>query len=114
MTTMDHPLPKFTEAKQEALDAFERDYFTKLDAATQGNVSEMARWSGMQRAHIRLYLDRHGIGGRAPVGRPRDAARAALARLAEIISPRDGETLEEAAARLAKGKRRTPRKAVAP
>lgn len=96
---------RFVDAKRAVVEAFERDYFTHLHEAAQGNISEMARCAGMERVHLRAYLGRYGIGGRAPTGRPRDADRASLARLTKIIAPRDGETLEEAAARLAAARR---------
>lgn len=112
MTTTEHPPHlRFTEAKQHAIDEFELKYFTRLHDHTQGNISEMARLAGMQRAHVRGYLERHGVGGRAPVGRPADVARATVARLTEIVAPRDGETLEDAVARLVVRKRRAQRKA---
>ena len=31
---------------------------------SKGNVSEMARRAGMERAHVRAYLRRHGIGAK--------------------------------------------------
>jgi DNA-binding NtrC family response regulator len=51
----------FSEAKRSALMGFEREYFTNLSAAAKGNVSEMARQSGMERHHIRAYLRKYGI-----------------------------------------------------
>jgi DNA-binding NtrC family response regulator len=51
----------FSEAKRSALTAFERDYFTNLSAAAKGNVSEMARQSGMERHHVRAYLRKYGL-----------------------------------------------------
>ena len=50
----------FGEAKRVAMAAFERDYFPTSPAA-QGNVSEMARQSGMERHHVRAYLRKHNI-----------------------------------------------------
>jgi hypothetical protein len=103
-------IQKFIDAKRAAIDAFERGYFGSLHEQAQGNVSEMARQSGMQRANLRRYLAIYGIGReRAPGGRP--SARRTLDRLTEIIQPRDGESLVDAAARVAaaaakKGKRR--------
>jgi DNA-binding NtrC family response regulator len=52
---------KFQEAKRDVLARFERDYFAALSEEAKGNVSEMARRAGMERAHVRAYLRRHGI-----------------------------------------------------
>lgn len=51
----------FQEAKRDVLARFEKDYFAALSEEAKGNVSEMARRSGMERAHVRTYLRRHGI-----------------------------------------------------
>jgi DNA-binding NtrC family response regulator len=51
----------FSDAKRGAIASFERDYFTGLSKATKGNVSEMARQSGMERHHVRAYLRKYGI-----------------------------------------------------
>jgi len=56
-----HAVTAFSEAKRAALLTFERDYFTNLAASAAGNVSEMARQSGMERHHIRAYLRKFGI-----------------------------------------------------
>ena len=55
---------QFQEAKREVLARFERDYFAALAEDAKGNVSEMARRAGMERAHVRAYLRRHGIGSK--------------------------------------------------
>ncbi|HEY1954869.1 MAG TPA: sigma 54-interacting transcriptional regulator [Polyangiaceae bacterium] len=55
------PLGGFAEAKRDAVSAFERDYFTALVRRAKGNVSEMARQSGMERHHVRAYLRKYGI-----------------------------------------------------
>jgi DNA-binding NtrC family response regulator len=52
---------QFQEAKRDVLARFERDYFAALADEAKGNVSEMARRAGMERAHVRAYLRRHGI-----------------------------------------------------
>jgi DNA-binding NtrC family response regulator len=52
----------FNAAKRTAIGAFERDYFMGLARRCKGNVSEMARQSGMERHHVRAYLRKHGIG----------------------------------------------------
>lgn len=52
----------FQDAKRDVLARFEREYFAALHAECGGNVSEMARRSAMERAHVRGYLRRHGIG----------------------------------------------------
>jgi len=51
----------FAEAKRQAIGAFEREYFTSLARRAKGNVSEMARQSGMERHHVRAYLRKYGI-----------------------------------------------------
>ncbi len=55
------PQTAFAEAKRRAIAAFEREYFTQLARAAKGNVSEMARQSGMERHHVRAYLRKYGI-----------------------------------------------------
>jgi DNA-binding NtrC family response regulator len=59
------PITAFAEAKRLALLEFERTYFTALSDAAGGNVSEMARQSGMERHHVRAYLRKHKIGSKA-------------------------------------------------
>jgi DNA-binding NtrC family response regulator len=51
----------FGEAKRSAVAAFEREYFTSLAKRCKGNISEMARQSGMERHHVRAYLRKYGI-----------------------------------------------------
>jgi DNA-binding NtrC family response regulator len=51
----------FAEAKRAAVAQFERSYFLELSASSGGNVSEMARRSGMERHHVRAYLRKHGV-----------------------------------------------------
>ena len=51
----------FAEAKRLALVTFERSYFHALSEAAAGNISEMARQSGMERHHVRAYLRKHNI-----------------------------------------------------
>ena len=51
----------FTEAKRIAVAGFEREYFASLSRSAKGNVSEMARQSGMERHHVRAYLRKYGI-----------------------------------------------------
>ena len=55
------PQTAFAEAKRGAISSFERDYFTQLSRGAKGNVSEMARQSGMERHHVRAYLRKYGI-----------------------------------------------------
>jgi DNA-binding NtrC family response regulator len=59
---------KFQDAKKDVLARFERDYFAALSEEAKGNVSEMARRAGMERAHVRTYLRRHGISAKAEAG----------------------------------------------
>ncbi len=51
----------YGEAKRTAITSFEAKYFGDLFRATQGNVSEMARRSGMERHHIRPFLRKLGL-----------------------------------------------------
>jgi DNA-binding NtrC family response regulator len=55
------PTTAFAEAKRKAMVDFERTYFASLGEATAGNVSEMARRSGMERHHVRAYLRKHRL-----------------------------------------------------
>jgi DNA-binding NtrC family response regulator len=56
---------QFQDAKRDVLARFERDYFAALSDESKGNVSEMARRAGMERAHVRAYLRRHGISAKS-------------------------------------------------
>jgi DNA-binding NtrC family response regulator len=56
------PITAFAEAKRQSLQEFERAYFGALHESAGGNVSEMARQSGMERHHVRAYLRKHKIG----------------------------------------------------
>jgi DNA-binding NtrC family response regulator len=56
------PATAFNEAKRASIAAFEREYFSSLTRAAKGNVSEMARQSGMERHHVRAYLRKYGLG----------------------------------------------------
>jgi DNA-binding NtrC family response regulator len=51
----------FSEAKRQAIAGFERSYFNDLHKRSKGNVSEMARRSGMERHHVRAYLRKYGL-----------------------------------------------------
>jgi DNA-binding NtrC family response regulator len=63
---------KFQDAKRDVLARFERDYFAALSDEAKGNVSEMARRAGMERAHVRAYLRRHGISAKADTADAQD------------------------------------------
>jgi DNA-binding NtrC family response regulator len=60
----------FQDAKREVLARFEREYFTALYAECNGNVSEIGRRAAMERAHVRGYLRRHGIGDSSKMKEP--------------------------------------------
>ncbi|HRH00754.1 MAG TPA: sigma 54-interacting transcriptional regulator [Polyangiaceae bacterium] len=51
----------YHDAKRDALQQFERAYFTQLAEATDGNVAEISRRTGLQRTHVRRYLRLHGL-----------------------------------------------------
>ena len=55
------PQSAFGEAKRTAIAAFERTYFSTLARSASGNVSEMARQSGMERHHVRAYLRKYQL-----------------------------------------------------
>ena len=55
------PATAFSEAKRAAIASFEREYFVDLTKRAVGNVSEMARQSGMERHHVRAYLRKYSI-----------------------------------------------------
>jgi DNA-binding NtrC family response regulator len=52
----------YHDAKRAALERFEKDYFSTLAAQTDGKIIEMARLAGLERAHVRKYLQRHDLG----------------------------------------------------
>ena len=51
----------YGEAKRAAIAQFENKYFGDLFRSTNGNVSEMARRSGMERHHIRPFIRKLGL-----------------------------------------------------
>jgi DNA-binding NtrC family response regulator len=51
----------YGQARLQVLREFERTYFTGLMQGTDGNVSEMARRSGMERHHVRAFLKKLGL-----------------------------------------------------
>ncbi|MBL8605417.1 MAG: sigma 54-interacting transcriptional regulator [Myxococcales bacterium] len=51
----------FQDAKQQAVDAFERDYLLKLFEAAEYNLSEAARRSGVDRRYLRDLFKKHNI-----------------------------------------------------
>jgi DNA-binding NtrC family response regulator len=51
----------FAVLRRETLDALEREYFGRLLRETNGNLSEIARKSGLSRSTVREYLERHGL-----------------------------------------------------
>ncbi|HEY8074755.1 MAG TPA: sigma 54-interacting transcriptional regulator [Labilithrix sp.] len=51
----------YHDAKRDALTQFERAYFKQLHDATNGNVAEISRRTGLQRTHVRKYLRMHGL-----------------------------------------------------
>ncbi len=55
------PRLSYAEARQRALERFERGYLEALLAHHGGNVSKAARTSGMNRAYLYRLLARHGL-----------------------------------------------------
>ena len=59
------PTGRFKDAKQDALSLFESAYFTNLVKEAGGNISEIARRSGLERAHVRMYLRKHDLASKS-------------------------------------------------
>ncbi|MFH2010877.1 MAG: sigma 54-interacting transcriptional regulator [bacterium] len=55
------PLDSFRKAREEAMDAFELQYLTRLWSESEGNVSRAARAAGLDRKYLRKLLKRHGL-----------------------------------------------------
>jgi DNA-binding NtrC family response regulator len=53
----------FRAARRQTIEGFEREYFEQLAQQCEGNVSEMARRSGLERSHVRRYLANFGLRG---------------------------------------------------
>ncbi len=51
----------FKEAKDRAIDSFERTYLAELFAKHDGNISQAARSAGLTRRHMRELLRKHGL-----------------------------------------------------
>jgi DNA-binding NtrC family response regulator len=62
----------FAREKQASNMAFEEKYFRNLIDVTGGNISEMARLSGMERCHVRSFLRKYDLYG--DVSRPSEKA----------------------------------------
>jgi DNA-binding NtrC family response regulator len=52
----------YHDAKRAVLDRFEREYFSALQMTAGGRINEIAKLAGLERAHVRKYLRRHGLG----------------------------------------------------
>ena len=51
----------FRDAKEEALQAFERRFFANLIKLTDGNASEAARKASIDRPHLLRMLRKYGL-----------------------------------------------------
>ena len=58
--SVDASLP-YEVARRQALDAFERDYVTRLLERAGDNVAQAARDAGLNRAYLHRLLRRHGL-----------------------------------------------------
>jgi len=56
--------PSFSQARQQSIDAFERQYLSQLIAAHGGKVAEAAQEAGVGRAHLYRLLHKHGLAAR--------------------------------------------------
>jgi DNA-binding NtrC family response regulator len=54
-------LGSFRQSRRTTIQQFERAYFEQLTRQCEGNVSEMARRSGLERSHVRRYLKKMGL-----------------------------------------------------
>ncbi|HEY5922075.1 MAG TPA: sigma 54-interacting transcriptional regulator [Kofleriaceae bacterium] len=59
-TNVDANLP-YEVARRQAIDAFEREYVTRLLENSEGNVAQAARNAGLNRAYLHRLLRRHGL-----------------------------------------------------
>lgn len=88
----------WTEAKQEALNNAEKEYWTALYIECNGNISAMSRSSDVVRSIVRRFLEKHQI--RLVHIQPPKIAKADVdAGEASILAPRLW-TVQEAAAML--------------
>ncbi|HQP34099.1 MAG TPA: sigma 54-interacting transcriptional regulator [Polyangiaceae bacterium] len=53
--------PSYHDARRDALERFEHEYFERLSREASGNISEMARRSGLERVHVRRHLRKLGL-----------------------------------------------------
>jgi transcriptional regulator of acetoin/glycerol metabolism len=51
----------YKEAKERAVDAFERSYLAELVTSAKGNVSEAARLAATDRVYLAKLLRKHGL-----------------------------------------------------
>ncbi len=51
----------YHDARRFVLDRFEQAYFARHVADTEGNLAEVARRTGLERAHVRKYVRRHEL-----------------------------------------------------
>jgi DNA-binding NtrC family response regulator len=51
----------YHESRRESMERFEHEYFDRLSRECNGNISEMARRSGLERVHVRRHLRKHAL-----------------------------------------------------
>jgi len=51
----------YHEARRDSMERFEHEYFDRLSRECSGNISEMARRSGLERVHVRRHLRKHAL-----------------------------------------------------
>jgi hypothetical protein len=55
------PILPYREARQAAIDRFERDYLVELLRESGSSVAAMSRLSGLSRKYVRVLLLRHDL-----------------------------------------------------